>query len=713
MENTCACQNTNGSCQIIENYRSILDRKHSFLSSWQPFDDNGKTRFKRRRQYRAKMNASLIHMCPVYVVNPWYEYVDISRHLLSFLRKSQYVRIFEIVLLECNCSTNLCKYELAIIECPCLRNLQSYCAYCQLICQMVEQTNISFSLNCNAYHEAENDFLTVNNDQKSRLLRFQTSDSTTDKTILLLQDDGNEDQYSVQSKAQDYSVNSSLSYHCLSQNARSSPSSIQTIKHKAASLGTQTKLYAILLPNSPLCELNDARIETKMIMSVTRSCQVNTLCYIVKTNERLPDHTYLKTDDQKSRPIDDLSPASQKTQNSKQKFISVESINGRHHRKCFNSGIQRGLTLTPSMPLKCINACDAIDCNDSKYKSVPKFLNNSNEQQINNNNHNEKSVPDCVKVTTGKSSRKVNSYRLFLRQRRRERNRKCIRHFLSQFYSRTKSVTSHPSLSTNITSYYKVHDHVIIVRASQNSAACQHLQIILNQSNSSLNQLIDSQFLLTSQNNYQSVCILFDNHKQSEAHRSSFLRYIYQSLSNILKCTIQNRSIQITCMNLVFFNNSIYDLTRMQRIRLIDTGKQVIFRPSCEISLKTSDDVDTVINRVSMPMPFAHRIFIVNFHHEQSSLSGSFLFLHLAPICSVRSTGLLTNLNSTTYSIMNLIRQLKNGHLSDQKTKKRFLLNDYTLNRLLKTYLFSPKHTMIVFTVRSNEFDCEKSSLEK
>lgn len=194
------------------------------------------------------------------------------------------------------------------------------------------------------------------------------------------------------------------------------------------------------------------------------------------------------------------------------------------------------------------------------------------------NNHNEQSASDYVKMTTNKSSRKTNSYRLFLRRRRRNRHRKCIRHFLRQFHSRTKSATSH----------YKTHNHVIIVRASENSTACQHLQIILNQSTSSLDQLIDSQFLLTSQNNYQSVCILFDDHKQSEQHRSSFLQYVYQSLSNTLKSTLQNRCIQITCMNLVFFNNSICDLTRMHRIRLIDTGdefKSIFFFSSSYIQV--------------------------------------------------------------------------------------------------------------------------------
>jgi hypothetical protein len=99
-------------------------------------------------------------------------------------------------------------------------------------------------------------------------------------------------------------------------------------------------------------------------------------------------------------------------------------------------------------------------------------------------------------------------------------------------------------------------------------------------------------------------------------------------------------------------------------------------------------------------MSFAHQIFIINFYHEQSSLSSSFFFLQLAPICSLRSTGLLTNLNSTTYSVLNLIRQLNNGQLFNHNKVKQYLLNDCSLNRLLKTYLFSSQQTMTVLTVK-------------
>ena len=102
-------------------------------------------------------------------------------------------------------------------------------------------------------------------------------------------------------------------------------------------------------------------------------------------------------------------------------------------------------------------------------------------------------------------------------------------------------------------------------------------------------------------------------------------------------------------------------------------------------------------------MSFAHQIFIINFSHERSSSSGSYFFLQLAPICSIRSTGLLTNLNSSTYSVLNLIRQFNTGQLFHHNTTKRYLMNDSSLNRLLKSYLLSPQQTMTVITVKPQE----------
>ncbi len=94
----------------------------------------------------------------------------------------------------------------------------------------------------------------------------------------------------------------------------------------------------------------------------------------------------------------------------------------------------------------------------------------------------------------------------------------------------------------------------------------------MNDNDTVLGELIDSQLILTCNNNCKSVCILIDDHKQSEQYRSSFLHYIYTTLSNTLKKIINKKSIQMTCMNLAFFNNSLCDIINMKRLRLIDTG---------------------------------------------------------------------------------------------------------------------------------------------
>jgi hypothetical protein len=123
------------------------------------------------------------------------------------------------------------------------------------------------------------------------------------------------------------------------------------------------------------------------------------------------------------------------------------------------------------------------------------------------------------------------------------------------------------------TPQYKSCDHTIITRASKHSPVCKQLQTILNNPDADLEQLIDSQLMLTYNNNCKSVCILIDDHKQSKHYRSSFLEYIYTTLSNTLKKIIQDQSVQLTCMNLAFFNNSLCDIINMQRLRLIDTGR--------------------------------------------------------------------------------------------------------------------------------------------
>jgi hypothetical protein len=181
-------------------------------------------------------------------------------------------------------------------------------------------------------------------------------------------------------------------------------------------------------------------------------------------------------------------------------------------------------------------------------------------------------------------------YRFLSRKRRQDRNKKRVYGFLQRLCRRKKSNVTElvsskqysPSFdyhdrfqitNSDKTPQYKSMDHTIIARASKNSVAGKQLQALINNDDTLLEELIDSQLTLTCDTNCKSICILIDDHKQSEQYRSSFLHYIYTTLSNTLKKIINKSSIQLTCMNLAFFNNSLCDLINMRRLRLIDTGK--------------------------------------------------------------------------------------------------------------------------------------------
>jgi hypothetical protein len=130
-------------------------------------------------------------------------------------------------------------------------------------------------------------------------------------------------------------------------------------------------------------------------------------------------------------------------------------------------------------------------------------------------------------------------------------------------------------------------------------------------------------------------------------------------------------------------------------------GKKLFFQPSTsEITVRTRHDVIKAINRLSIRMPFAHQLMIINCYSSQhATRSGSFLFLHLAPISSIRSSGLFTNLNATTYSVMNLIRQWNKTCLCNDEKTKRYLFNDCLLNRILKNYLSASQQTLTALKI--------------
>ena len=87
------------------------------------------------------MDALVIRFNDICLINPWYKYIDVNKHLLSIVKNNPCYTVFEIVLLECNCLTNLNECELAIIECPCLEQTRTYCSYCRV---MLEATSRLF-----------------------------------------------------------------------------------------------------------------------------------------------------------------------------------------------------------------------------------------------------------------------------------------------------------------------------------------------------------------------------------------------------------------------------------------------------------------------------------------------------------------------------------------------------------------------------------------
>jgi len=125
---------------------------------------------------------------------------------------------------------------------------------------------------------------------------------------------------------------------------------------KYKSREVQTKLFAIFLPQSPLSEMKAAKIEERTLMNVTRTCQVNTLSYLIKTNESqtLTDHKYDEQGDnvptikfEEGELLDDFEDEKIISTLVNEEILSVEE-----QPKEFTS---------ISSPLKCVNACDTID----------------------------------------------------------------------------------------------------------------------------------------------------------------------------------------------------------------------------------------------------------------------------------------------------------------------------------------------------------------
>lgn len=111
------------------------------ISTWKIFDKNGKVCFTHGTQYRKGTDALVLRLNHICLINPWYKYINVNKHLLSIVKTNHCSKVFEIILIECSCLKNLNEYELAIIECSCLEQMKSYCSYCRFILTATEQSN--------------------------------------------------------------------------------------------------------------------------------------------------------------------------------------------------------------------------------------------------------------------------------------------------------------------------------------------------------------------------------------------------------------------------------------------------------------------------------------------------------------------------------------------------------------------------------------------
>ena len=125
----------------------------------------------------------------------------------------------------------------------------------------------------------------------------------------------------------------------------------------------------------------------------------------------------------------------------------------------------------------------------------------------------------------------------------------------------------------SVSCQYQARHHLLLARATKASTAHRQFQSLLNDKNASVTQLIDSQLRRTCGEGCRSVCIVLDDNRSAERHRCSFLQSIYSTMSNELARIFVDESIQLTTMNLVFFNNAFYNMVNRQRMRLIDTGR--------------------------------------------------------------------------------------------------------------------------------------------
>ena len=142
-----SCHCTTKSYHLIENYRSVLDRKQPEISTWKILDHAGQISFTRGAHYRRGSDVLAIRLNRLYLIHPWYEYVDIDQQLFAGVQPKRSSQILEVVLLERVDPTGEQGFELAIVECPCLEKQGVFCTHCQCTLTAMKEVHLCASRN--------------------------------------------------------------------------------------------------------------------------------------------------------------------------------------------------------------------------------------------------------------------------------------------------------------------------------------------------------------------------------------------------------------------------------------------------------------------------------------------------------------------------------------------------------------------------------------
>jgi len=499
-ESSCYCQNQSN--QLIENYRSILDRKQSNISSWKILEENGQMCFIRGTRSCQTTDALVIRFDHICLIHPWYKDINLNDEILTSFPRKQISSVLEVVLLEDNHSSS--KYQLAIIECPCVERYGTFCTFCRCTLSATEPTKL--------------------NDQEEKL---------ESSIVPILSNDKNDN-------------------------------ALQLISRE-----TQTKLYAILLPPSPLSEMRKATIEMTFDDKITRACQTNTLFYLMKTKT---------TSMQKPLTVE------HRPMINKNDYLSVNSLshmdiesirNDRQDQNKMKLMVDNFDIIRP--PPKCINLCEKVDFDRSQVNvSMNALQTNVSITTSRSNNHLEPS-PNCLQNERRVKSSVIKTEEIKVDPMKSQTLSSSSSFIITIDRDHQNDQSIIPTL---------LNAHLLFATATKHTSVSEHIQTLSTNDKTSVDELINYQISLATQENYRSVSIVIDDIKSLEKHRENFLHSFYNTLFTTFRRTLEDQSIKLTCMNLIYFNHSFYDRLTMQRLRLIDTGNKN--RESEDVIVRTS-----------------------------------------------------------------------------------------------------------------------------